>query len=148
MRARRVRWSLLALVPAGAFAVGWIVVAHALDLLPVGVKAKESGTPLAAAIFGNTGTWLQQMIGVFGWLDTLSPLLTYLVWYAVVGLLVLIALSCARRRHAGALVLLIADRDLRPGGHLLRAGAPAGHHLAGALHHAHGGRRAPHGGRR
>ena len=106
-RARCVRWAVLPLVPAAAFAVGWIVVAHALDLLPVGVKAKGSGTPLAASILGNTASWVQQMIGVFGWLDTLSPLLTYLFWYAAIGLFVLLALSCARRRHAAALVLLI-----------------------------------------
>ena len=58
--------------------------------------------PLAATILGDTGDWIQQMIGVFGWLDTLSPLLTYLFWYAAIGLFVLLALSCARRRHAGA----------------------------------------------
>jgi hypothetical protein len=106
-RARCVRWAVVPLVPAGAFAVGWIVVAHALDLLPVGVRAKGSGTPLAASILGDTGSWIQQMIGVFGWLDTLSPLLTYLFWYAAIGLFVLLALSCARRRHSGALVLLM-----------------------------------------
>jgi hypothetical protein len=106
-RARCVRWALVPLVPAVAFAVGWIVVAHALDLLPVGVKARGAGTPLAARILGDTGTWIQQMIGVFGWLDTLSPLLTYLFWYAAIGLFVLLALSCARRRHVGALVLLL-----------------------------------------
>ena len=78
-----------------------------LDLLPVGVRLKGSGTPLAAAILGGTGEWIQQMIGVFGWLDTLSPLLTYLFWYAAIGLFVLLALSCARRRHAAALVLLL-----------------------------------------
>jgi hypothetical protein len=106
-RARCVRWALAPLVPAAAFAIWWIVVAHAFDLLPVGVKATGSGTPLAASILGNTGTWMQQMIGIFGWLDTLSPLLTYLFWYAAIGLFVLLALSCARRRHAGALVLLL-----------------------------------------
>jgi hypothetical protein len=106
-RARCVRWATVCVVPAVAFAVGWIVVAHALDLLPVGVKAKGSGTPLAASILGDTGTWIQQMIGVFGWLDTLSPLLTYLFWYAAIGLFVLLAVSCATRRQASALVLLI-----------------------------------------
>jgi hypothetical protein len=106
-RARAMRWALVPLVPAAAFAIGWLVVAHALDLLPVGVKAKGSGTPLAASILGDTATWVQQMIGIFGWLDTLSPLLTYLFWYAAIGLFVLLALSCARRRHAAALVLLI-----------------------------------------
>jgi hypothetical protein len=106
-RARCVRWALVPLVPTGAFAVGWIVVAHALDLVPVGPRATGSGISMAASILGNTGGWIEQMIGVFGWLDTLSPLLTYLFWYAVIGLFVLLALGCARRRHAGALVLLM-----------------------------------------
>jgi hypothetical protein len=107
-RARSARWALVVFVPAAVFAVWWIVAAHALDLLPVGVRAKVSGTPLAAKILGDTGTWIQQMIGIFGWLDTLSPLLTYLVWYGVVGLLVLMAWSCAKLRHVGALLLLMA----------------------------------------
>jgi hypothetical protein len=107
-RARSVRWSLVAIVPVAVFAIGWIVGAHALDLLPVGVRIKGSGTPVAAKILGDTGTWMQQMIGIFGWLDTLSPLVTYLVWYAVVGLLVLMAWSCAKLRQTGALVLLLA----------------------------------------
>jgi hypothetical protein len=107
-RSRSARWALVPLALLGAFAVGWIVWAHALDLLPVGVKAKETGTPLAASILGDTATWLQQMVGVFGWLDTLSPLLTYLIWYGVVGLFVLLALSCARARHVAALLLLVA----------------------------------------
>jgi hypothetical protein len=107
-RARSARWALVPLTLFAAFAVGWIVWAHALDLLPVGVKATENGTPLAANILGDTATWLQQMVGVFGWLDTLSPLLTYLIWYGVVGLFLLLALSCARARHVGALLLLLA----------------------------------------
>jgi hypothetical protein len=106
-RARSVRWALVPLVPAGAFAVWWTVVAHALDLVPVGIRINGSGTSLAAGIFGLTGGWIQQMIGVFGWLDTISPLLTYLFWYAVIGLFVLLALACARRRHSGALALLM-----------------------------------------
>jgi len=107
-QARSMRWSLVPLGLLAVFAIGWIVVAHALDLLPVGAKSHETGIPLAASILGNTGPWIQQMIGVFGWLDTLSPLLTYLVWYAVTGLFVLLALGSARVRHAGALALLAA----------------------------------------
>jgi hypothetical protein len=108
VRAHSVQWALVPLALSGAFAVGWIVWAHALDLLPVGVKATETGTPLAASILGNTATWLQQMVGVFGWLDTLSPLLTYLIWYGAVGLFLLLALSCAKARQVGALLLLLA----------------------------------------
>ncbi len=109
-RARSARWSLAVLVPCGIFAVGWIAGAHGLDVLRVGapVKAGETGLTLAANIFGYTGTWLQQMVGFFGWLDTPSPLLTYLVWYAAIGLVVLLAMSCVTLRYGGVLLLLMA----------------------------------------
>ena len=54
------------------------------------------------------GGWLQQMIGVFGWLDTPAPLVTYLVWYGLTGLVVLLAISGARARGVVALLVLIA----------------------------------------
>jgi Predicted membrane protein (DUF2142) len=109
VRARAARWSLVLVVPCAVFALGWIVIARSLDLLPVGVRVgrKETGAHLAATIFGNTGTWIQQMIGIFGWLNTLSPLITYLVWYVGVGLVLVLALSCVRGRHVVVLLLLI-----------------------------------------
>ena len=109
-RTRPVQVSLVVLVPCAIFAVGWIRVAHALDLVAAGVRvgAHDTGWHLAAGIFGYTGTWLKEMVGFFGWLDTPSPLLTYLVWYAVVGLLVLITLSCTTPRFVAAFLLLIA----------------------------------------
>jgi hypothetical protein len=109
-RAPSVRWSLAVLAPCGIFAAGWIIGAHALDVLPVGQKVKvdATGLSLAAQIFGNTGGWLQQMVGVFGWLDTYSPLLTYFAWYAAIGAVVLLALSLVKFRYAGVLLLLVA----------------------------------------
>lgn len=106
-RDRSIRRSQLVLVPASAFAVVWIVWAHALDLLPVGAKIpkSESDMHLALSIFGNTYGWLQQMVGVFGWLDTPSPSLTYLIWFAAVGLLLFMALGSARFR--GGLVIVV-----------------------------------------
>jgi hypothetical protein len=109
LRDRSVRWSLALLVPAALFAGIWIVAAHSLDLLPVGAKALpgETRAHLLGTIVGNTGTWLQQMIGIFGWLDTLSPLVTYLAWYAAIGLVLLLALACARARHSATLALVV-----------------------------------------
>ena len=43
------------------------------------------------------------MIGLFGWLDTPSPALTYLLWTVAIGFLFLLAVMVAKRRH----VLLI-----------------------------------------
>ena len=48
------------------------------------------------------------MIGVFGWLDTPAPLLTYLVWYVAIGVVVLLALSSTHARGNVALLFLVA----------------------------------------
>jgi len=109
-RSRAVRLSLLILVPTTLFAVVWIVAARALDLLPLGIPVgrDETRAHLLASIIGDTGFWIQQMIGLFGWLDTYSPLLTYLIWYAALSLFALLALVCYQRlRDLAALVLLI-----------------------------------------
>lgn len=108
LSARAVRWAMVPLAACAIFAVAWIAVARALDLLPVGVPVThgESRAHLVASLFGLTGTWVQQMVGVFGWLDTVPPLVSTLVWLGAMGLVVLLALGCARPRHLLALVLL------------------------------------------
>jgi hypothetical protein len=50
----------------------------------------------------------KQMIGYFGWLDTQSPALTYVLWTAGLGFLVLVALALARRRQVAALLIVTA----------------------------------------
>ena len=108
-KSRGVRWGLLVLVPAAIFAVAWVLGAHTLNLIPgVSISSNVRGVHLAAVIFGFTGSWLQEMIGVFGWLDTTSPLLTFLIWYGLLGFFILLGLVCHRsRRELAALLLLI-----------------------------------------
>ncbi len=110
LRSRAARWSALPLAACGAYALWWIDDEHALDLLPVGahVAPGDSGVHLLATLFEHTGGWLLQVVGVFGWLDTRSPLLTYVLWFAVVGLLVVLAALRAGARGAGVLALLLA----------------------------------------
>jgi hypothetical protein len=43
------------------------------------------------------------MIGVFGSFDTFAPLLTYIIWYALIGLVTIAAISLARAREAWVL---------------------------------------------
>jgi hypothetical protein len=107
-RSSVIRWSIGPFVACGIFAVAWIVTQHSLDLLPAGtpVPAHETRSHLLASVFGHTGAWIQQLIGVFGWLDTNSPLLTYLVWFAVFGFVIGLAFACAKVRQVGVLVLL------------------------------------------
>jgi hypothetical protein len=80
-----------------------------LDLLAVGapVSNKIAGPVEVAQIFGFSGGWIQQMVGIFGWLDTLSPLVTYLFWYGSVGLVLFLPLICGTVRQVTMLVGLI-----------------------------------------
>ena len=56
----------------------------------------------------------KQMIGYFGWLDTPSPALTYVLWTAGLGFLVLVALAWARRRQVTALLVVLAATVVVP----------------------------------
>ena len=56
----------------------------------------------------------KQLIGYFGWLDTPSPALTYVLWTAGLGFLVLVALAWARRRQVAALLVGLAATVVVP----------------------------------
>ncbi len=45
------------------------------------------------------GYWLKQMVGLFGWLDTDAPFLTYVVWTALLGVIIVLSLMYASRRE-------------------------------------------------
>ena len=107
LRRRSLRVPLAVVALSALAAVAWVVVAHANDLM-VGESTSNSGSQLLLALWGLSGSWLQQMIGVFGWLDTPAPLLTYLVWYVAIGAVVLLAFSSARARGNVALLFLVA----------------------------------------
>lgn len=115
LRSTSLRVSIAVMVLSAVIAVAWIVVAHANDLQSGEVTLPKGGAGhLLLDFWSLTGNWLQQMIGVFGWLDTPSPLLTYLTWYAVIGVVVFLALSSARPRGNIALVVLVAMVVLVP----------------------------------
>lgn len=107
---RSVQWAVGAVVVMASLAVAWIVNEHALDLVPDGihVPVHTSTGHLVATVFGYTGQWLVQMVGVFGSLDTYAPTATYLAWAVVLGTLVLLGLGSAGRRRQGILLLLMA----------------------------------------
>ncbi len=100
---RVARWSLVALLPCAAFALTWIRVAHALDLVAEG-HIKNSPHTFYGILLENR-TWITQIVGVFGWLDTGAPLLTYLVWAVVVGLLAALVALFVRFRYSVVLFL-------------------------------------------
>ena len=111
---RSVRLAIPPLAACGAAAMAWILGEHSLDLTPstAAVPRSETFGHLVPAIFAHTPLWLEEMVGVFGWLDTYSPVLTYALWGAVAGALVLFALARGSRgareaREAAVLALLV-----------------------------------------
>lgn len=108
LHSRTARWSAPPVAACGAFALWWLVAEHSLDLLAVGspVGRDQSGLGLVLFVFRQTGAWLHQMVGVFGWLDTPSPLLTYLVWAVAVCAVGLAGLA-GGVRGAAAMVLVV-----------------------------------------
>lgn len=86
----------------------WVLVADALRQQQVDTFAD---LPLGAAVLTSAtklDDGLRQMVGVFGWLDAHPPAFVHYGWFAVLGLLVLLALSVAGRRDVLGLGLLVA----------------------------------------
>ena len=116
LRMRSLKISLAIIAACGIAAVAWIIAAHSNSLAFGGpmLPAHEGSLDTLFNIFGYTGTWIQQMIGVFGYLDTPAPLATFFVWYVAIGFMVLLALSSSAPRSAIALLGLVAIVVLVP----------------------------------
>ncbi|MET9961642.1 DUF2142 domain-containing protein [Streptomyces sp. NPDC006326] len=72
---------------------------------PRSLTAREA----ARQTFGNTETYVHQMLGYFGWLDTPAPAFTWLVWLGVLAALTALGLAFGRKREAVALLgMLVA----------------------------------------
>lgn len=99
-RASHVRRWLLVFAVSSTLALVWLVAYRSYDLGPPTI----AGTPpsnLAAALrfsSGRADLFVRQMIGVFGWLDTPAPYLTYYLWVFALGFLLLLALALSRTR--------------------------------------------------
>ena len=112
----RVKLAASGIVLVAGVAVVYIVVAHTLDVLPSVNLAPAGATTgqLFVTTFDHTGRFLTEMIGKFGWLDTYSPLTTYLVWYGALGLVGGAAAVVARRREAAVFALVVLAAVLVP----------------------------------
>jgi hypothetical protein len=105
-RRRDVQITAGCIVACAALATAWILLEHTLDLKPSinRVPPRTSDLKIIADVFAKTPTFLQQMIGQFGWLDTLSPAYTYAIWAIGLGVIGAAAVLYARPRQL--LVLL------------------------------------------
>ncbi|HWD25026.1 MAG TPA: DUF2142 domain-containing protein, partial [Acidimicrobiales bacterium] len=107
---RSLRVAAAAVAFFGALAIWWIAAVHSTDLYVAGNQPVPS-TVSAATIFrvalAHNAFYIPDMIGVFGWFDTYSPLFTFVVWYALIVLMVIgAAVRSLRNAFVLALVLL------------------------------------------
>ena len=102
-----VRLCALGVFLATLAATAWIQLADALVLLP-GRRRTPLSIPDAIGVsFERYPYRLKQMVGHFGWLDTPSPMWTWLAWAAAGGLVVVLCLSTAVRGRAALVMLII-----------------------------------------
>ncbi|MFE2879466.1 DUF2142 domain-containing protein [Streptomyces roseus] len=105
---RKALWvwtALLGLATAGALLWAGAHPDNSVINTPKTLTAKEA----ARQTFGNTETYVHQMLGYFGWLDTPAPAFTWLVWLGVIAVVTGLALAYGRGREAVALVgMLVA----------------------------------------
>jgi hypothetical protein len=104
-----VRVGMLLLFLIGAVAVVFVLTARTLKVLPSSAYPPNHGAliPLTEHVLGLFGGYMRQIIGVFGWLDTPSPLFTTFAWTALLGFLLVLGISVSRRREAVVLVGLL-----------------------------------------
>jgi hypothetical protein len=103
------RWAFL-VVGAVTLAIAWLIAVRPLShLYRHGPDPGPVSTlTLVKRSLGNSNDLYRQMVGRFGWLDTRSPTLTYILWTAAIGLVVILAFVFASRRHAGLVAALVA----------------------------------------
>ncbi len=115
-KSRQVRAAAAIVAAVGVVAVAFIVGAHTLTVLPAG-RPIGTNTPelqVVADALGETGRFLRQVVGVFGWLDTPSPVGVLAGWWAAAGILVVVSLVSTDRRAAGTIAAVILVSVLLP----------------------------------
>jgi hypothetical protein len=110
LRTRAVQMCAAVVVLFGIVAVWWIVALHSTDLYlgttNHAVPASVSTSTILKTALEHNRYFLPGMIGVFGWFDTYSPPFTFIVWYALVGVLILGAVIRSPRRVVPFAVLI------------------------------------------
>jgi Predicted membrane protein (DUF2142) len=95
-----------------AFELAWINYYDSLgSKTPPGPSAEGfTRFEILRETFGTTSPSYREMIGIFGWVDTPAPALTFVLWTAALGGIVVFGIAFTRRRVAlaiGALLGLI-----------------------------------------
>jgi hypothetical protein len=107
-RRREVRLAGLATACSVGLALAWTLYEHAANVRAVLLPA--AGTPFSTLVevaLRHDHAWIPTLIGVLGSFDTYLPLGTYVIWYVIVGALLLGGLLVASRREGLVLLLLV-----------------------------------------
>ncbi|HEV2640971.1 MAG TPA: DUF2142 domain-containing protein [Actinocrinis sp.] len=84
----------------------WWTLAHS-DNAKVPYVTDNAFVPAARSALELTQYYIDDMIGVFGWLDTYSPAVTYLLWSGILIMLMVLACTLGRRRESAAVLGLL-----------------------------------------
>jgi hypothetical protein len=95
---------------AGVIAIIYVVKAQSLKVLPSIAYPPFHGSfvVLTDHVLGLFGGYAREAIGVFGWLDTPSPLLTIFAWTSLVGFLVIVGLAASTWHDRAVLIGLMS----------------------------------------
>lgn len=94
LRSRAVWAAGAAAAVAGLVGVGWSM-SHG-DNAKVPYQPSFAFGPAAHYALNQTEWYIKGIVGVFGWLDTPSPAVTYYFWLGVITLLMVVAWACGR----------------------------------------------------
>jgi hypothetical protein len=112
-RNRRVQITFAGLVATSVLALGMVVATGMASGKIAGGAPFPPGSNHWFLIIGSTPAYVQQMIGVFGWLDTPSSNLTLMVWLGIVFVLIGGSLMLTPlRRNVSLLATLVASLAL------------------------------------
>jgi hypothetical protein len=107
-------WALIVVASVGAQAA-WVIIVKPLDASLLGrTRVDVPASEVVRNSLGASFSRYREMIGVFGWLDTPSPALTFIMWTAGIGFLVFLAVAWGRRSHVTVIVGLVAATIVVP----------------------------------
>jgi hypothetical protein len=121
LRTRSIRFAIIGTAIACAGAAAWVLGTNSLGIgqsaATVASSAPGVGTSHIAGFtfnLGETFFYGQQLVGVFGWLDTPAPTAVYFVWSVFVGGIVALGLILLRGRALVFSIVLVVALILLP----------------------------------
>jgi hypothetical protein len=121
LRTRAIRGAIIGTAVLCVAAAVWLLSTNSLGQAPLAANAVKGapgvGTPHLEGFAWNLGSTFyygEQVVGLFGWLDTPSPNFVYFVWSLLVGALVVLGAILLRSRALIFSGLLVAALLLFP----------------------------------